>query len=86
MKLIWDEAAWEDYLWWQANDRRVLKRVNTLLRDIVRNGNEGIGRPEPLRYDCAGYGSRRITYEHRLVYKVGQDRVKIAGCRYHYGR
>ena len=86
MKLIWDEAAWEDYLWWQANDRRVLKRVNTLLRDIVRNGNEGIGRPEPLRYDFAGYWSRRITDEHRLVYKVGQDRVNIAGCRYHYGR
>lgn len=83
--LVWDENAWEDYLWWQAQDRRVLKRINTLLADIQRNGNEGIGKPEALKHDFAGYWSRRITDEHRLVYKIVGDEVRIAACRYHYG-
>ncbi len=85
MLLRWDENAWEDYLWWQAQDRRVLKRVNSLIADIKRNGNEGIGKPEPLRQDFAGYWSRRITAEHRLVYKITGEEVRIAACRYHYG-
>lgn len=76
---------WEDYLWWQALDRKILTRINTLLADITRNGNEGIGKPEPLRHDFAGYWSRRITEEHRLVYKIVGDEVRIAACRYHYG-
>ncbi len=85
MKLVWDEHAWEDYLWWQAQNRTILKRVNALIRDIVRNGNEGLGKPEPLRHDFAGYWSRRIDDEHRLVYKLAGDEVRIAACRYHYG-
>lgn len=85
MLLVWDENAWSDYLWWQAQDRRVLKRINALLADIQRNGNEGIGKPEALKHDVAGYWSRRITDEHRLVYKVERNEVRIAACRYHYG-
>ena len=62
--------AWEDYLWWQAQDRRVVRRINQLITDVTRNGNEGIGKPEPLKHDFAGYWSRRITDEHQLVYKA----------------
>ena len=83
--LVWDDNAWQDYLWWQQQDRKILKRINLLLQDITRNGNEGIGKPEPLNYDFAGYWSRRITDEHRLVYKVTETEVRIATCRYHYG-
>jgi toxin YoeB len=86
MRLLWDINAWEDYLWWQTQDRKVLKRINLLIQDILRNGNEGIGKPEPLRYDFADYWSRRITDEHRLVYKVTASEVRIASCRYHYDR
>ena len=85
MRLVWDENAWEDYLWWQAQNRKTLKRINLLIRDIVRNGNEGIGKPEPLKHDFAGYWSRRIDEAHRLVYKLAGDEVRIAACRYHYG-
>ena len=83
--LVWDDNAWEDYLWWQRQDRQVHKRINLLLTDITRNGNEGIGKPEALKHDFADYWSRRITDEHRLVYKVDGDQVRIAACRYHYG-
>ncbi|MCQ9334780.1 Txe/YoeB family addiction module toxin [Corynebacterium phoceense] len=86
MKLVWDDNAWEDYVWWQTQDRKVLKRINALIKDIKRNGNEGIGKPEPLKHDFVGYWSRRITDEHRLVYKVTDDAVLIAMCRYHYGQ
>ncbi|MGC0274000.1 Txe/YoeB family addiction module toxin [Pseudactinotalea sp. Z1739] len=86
MRLVWDSNAWEDYLWWQAQDRRILKRINNLIEDVVRNGNQGIGKPEPLKHDFDGYWSRRITEEHRLVYKVTETEVRIAACRYHYGR
>ena len=85
MRLVWDEHAWEDYLWWQTQDRKTLKRINLLIRDIIRNGNEGIGKPEPLKHDFAGYWSRRIDDEHRLVYRLAGDDVRIASCRYHYG-
>lgn len=84
MRLIWSTEAWEDYLWWQAQDRKTLKRINVLITDVMRNGNEGIGKPEPLRHDFAGYWSRRITEEHRLVYKLSGGDVLIAACRYHY--
>lgn len=86
MRLVWDAHAWEDYLWWQAQDRKVRGRINTLIRDVMRHGNEDIGKPEPLEHDFAGYWSSRITDEHRLVYKVVDDEVRIAACRYHYGR
>jgi toxin YoeB len=84
VKIVWDEDAWADYLWWQGQDRRMLRRINQLIQDIQRNGNEGIGRPELLKY-MQGYWSRRINEEHRLVYKVVEDEVRIAACRYHYG-
>ncbi|MER5442778.1 Txe/YoeB family addiction module toxin [Streptomyces sp. NPDC002790] len=85
MKLVWHEKAWSDYVWWRAQDRRVLKRINTLLQDIARNGNEGIGKPEPLRHGFQGYWPRRITDEHRLVHSVSEE-IRIAACRYHYQR
>lgn len=86
MRLLWDRNAWEDYLWWQSQDRKILMRINSLIEDIIRNGNQGMGKPEPLKYDFAGYWSRRITDEHRLAYKGTDDSVRIAACRYHYGR
>lgn len=85
MLLVWDENAWEDYLWWQTQDRKTLKRINLLIKDIQRNGSTGLGKPEALRYNFAGYWSRRITSEHRLVYKVDGSVIRIAACRYHYG-
>jgi toxin YoeB len=84
--LVWDEHAWEDYLWWQAQDRKVLERINLLLKDIQRHGNVGIGKPEALKHDFAGYWSRRITDEHRLVYKITGNDIRIAASRYHYGQ
>lgn len=83
---VWDAHAWEDYRWWQSQDRKTLKRINLLIQDIQRNSNEGLGKPEPLKHDFAGYWSRRITDEHRLIYKVTATEVRIAACRYHYGR
>ena len=85
MRLVWDENAWADYQWWQAQDCKVLKRINALGKDVERNGNEGIGEPEPLKHGFRGYWSRRITDEHRLVYRVVEDDIRIAACRYHYG-
>ena len=85
MKYVWDENAWADYEWWQNQDRKVFKRINQLLQDVTRNSNEGIGKPEPLKHGFHGYWSRRITAEHRLVYKVDGDEIRIASCRYHYG-
>ena len=84
MRIVFSGRAWEDYEWWQLQDRKVLKRINQLIRDVARNGNDGIGKPEPLKHGFQGYWSRRITDEHRLVYKVVDDEVRIASCRYHY--
>ncbi|WP_426497880.1 Txe/YoeB family addiction module toxin [Streptomyces sp. D54] len=86
MKFVWDQSSWDDYVGWQNQDRKVLRRINTLLQDIARNGNEGMGEPNPLKHGFQGYWSRRITEEHRLLYKVVDDEVRIAACRYHYGR
>ncbi|VTR77879.1 Txe/YoeB family addiction module toxin [Cellulomonas hominis] len=86
MRLVWDQNAWQDYLWWQVQDRKVLRRINLLVQDVVLHENEGMGKPEPLKHDFAGYWSRRITDEHRLVHKVTDGEVRIAACRYHYGR
>jgi toxin YoeB len=83
VKVVFSSRAWEDYLWWQAQDRRTLRRINALIADVDRNGNEGIGKPELLKY-FQGYWSRRINDEHRLVYKLLEDEVHIATCRYHY--
>ena len=84
MRVVFDQDGWDDHLWWQQQDRKVLRRINTLIADIARNGNDGIGKPEPLRHGFHAYWSRRITEEHRLVYRVDDDTVRIAACRYHY--
>jgi len=84
MKLVFDERAWEDYLYWQATDRKVLERVNILIKDCRRNAFTGIGKPEPLRGSLSGWWSRRINREHWLVYRPADDRLLIAQCRCHY--
>ena len=84
MKLIFSERAWEDYLYWQETDRRLLARINQLIREIQREPFSGIGKPEPLKHAFQGYWSRRINDEHRIVYKVQHDAVLIAQIRYHY--
>jgi toxin YoeB len=85
VKIVWDENGWADYLWWPVQDRKLLRRINALIEDIARNGNEGIGKPEALKHSSSGYWSRRINDEHRLVYKIVGDEIRIAACRYHYG-
>ncbi len=84
MKLIFSEHAWEDYLFWQQTDKTMLKRINRLIEETTRTPFEGIGKPEPLRYGFAGYWSRRISDEHRMIYKVEGDLLHIAQLRYHY--
>ena len=80
----WAEAAWQDYLYWQQADKKVVKRINTLIIGIKRQPFSGIGDPEPLKHNWTGYWSRRIDREHRLVYKVSDNALFIAQCRYHY--
>jgi toxin YoeB len=84
LKLIFSDNAWEDYLYWQKADRKILRRINKLIREIKRNPFEGVGKPEPLKHALSGYRSRRINDEHRIVYKVTSDAVHIAQLRYHY--
>jgi len=84
MMLAWASGAWDDYLYWQQQDKQMLKRINLLIKDIQRQPFTGIGDPEPLRHNWSGYWSRRIDREHRLVYKVTQESLTIAQCRYHY--
>ena len=81
---LWSDNAWEDYLYWQTQDKKTLKRINQLLKDIDRNGYEGLGKPEPLKYELQGFWSRRIDDEHRLVYRINEDRIEIVSCRLHY--
>lgn len=84
MKLIFDERAWEDYLYWQAHDAALVLRINELIKECLRTPFSGRGKPEPLRGSLSGFWSRRITREHRLVYRVEGERLLIAQCRYHY--
>ncbi|MCL1926884.1 MAG: Txe/YoeB family addiction module toxin [Syntrophorhabdaceae bacterium] len=84
MDKIWSDGAWEDYLYWQTQDKKTLRRVNQLLLDIDRNGHKGIGKPEPLKHDKQGYWSRRIDDVNRLVYRIAENRIEIAQCRAHY--
>ena len=84
MNILFSERGWEDYVHWQQTDRKLVKKINELLRDISRDSYSGIGKPEPLKYALSGYWSRRITEEHRLVYKVDGDTIKVAQARYHY--
>jgi toxin YoeB len=84
MKLVFAEAAWEDYLYWQQKDKRMVERINKLIKEVHREPFTGIGKPEPLQNALAGFWSRRITDEHRLVYRVDGDSLLIAQLRYHY--
>ena len=84
MKYIFVDESWEDYLYWQNTDKKKLKRINKLLKDIARNPFDGIGKPEPLKHKYAGFWSRRIDSEHRLVYQYKDEKILIAKCRFHY--
>ncbi len=84
MILSWADHAWDDYLYWQQADKKVLKRINLLIENIKRQPFEGTGNPEPLKHNWSGYWSRRINREHRLVYKVLDESIFIVQCRYHY--
>lgn len=84
MRIVFSESAWEDYLFWQQADRKTLQRINVLIREIQRTPFEGQGKPEALRHALSGYWSRRITDEHRIVYRVQGDALLIAQLRYHY--
>jgi len=84
MKYVFVDESWEDYLYWQNTDKKKLKRINDLLKDIARNPYEGIGKPEPLKYKYSGFWSRRIDEAHRLIYKYTNGEIQIAKCRYHY--
>lgn len=82
----WHEQAWEDYIYWQGNDKQMLKRINALIKDILRNPFSGIGKPELLKHEWSGFWSRRINDEHRLVYTIKDENLIIAQCRYHYDK
>ena len=84
MLKVWSDKAWEDYLHWQITDKKIVKKINKLIKEIERHPFTGLGKPEPLKHDWTGYWSRQITQEHRLVYKVENDSVKIAQARFHY--
>lgn len=84
MKLIFAEQAWEDYIYWQQTDKQLMKRINSLIKEITRDPFEGVGKPEPLKHALSGYWSRRINDEHRIIYKVQDDAILIAQLRYHY--
>ena len=84
MKKIWHDDAWADYLYWQAQDRKMLRRINMILQDIDRNGYEGIGKPEPLKGDLSGWWSRRIDACNRIVYRIRNDALEIIQCGGHY--
>ena len=84
MRITFSQNAWEDYISWQADDRKILKKINELIKDIQKTPYSGLGKPEALKYDLSGYWSRRIDMEHRLVYKVIDDEILIYACRYHY--
>ena len=83
-RLVWTAAAWDDYLYWQTQDRKTLKRINALIQDTLRNPFTGIGKPEPLRENLNGFWSRRIDEQNRLVYAVENADLAIVACRYHY--
>lgn len=85
MNKLWQDSAWEDYLYWQTQDRKTLKRINQLLQDISRNGYNGIGKPEPLKGDLTGWWSCRIDDTNRLVYRINNGIIEIAQCHSHYG-
>lgn len=84
MEICWNENAWKEYINWQTQDKKILKKINELIKDIQRNGNSGLGKPEALKHSLSGYWSRRITNEHRLIYKLTEDSIIILSCSMHY--
>ena len=84
MRLLWEDAAWDDYLFWQTQDKKMLKRINTLIKDIRRNTFEGIGKPEPLKHNLSGWWSRRIDEANRIVYYEQDGIIHVVSCRGHY--
>ena len=84
MKVVFMSAAWEDYLYWQQNDKSILKKINVLIKESMRTPFEGTGKPEALKENLKGFWSRRINLEHRLVYRVEEEAIYILQCRYHY--
>ena len=84
MEIIFSTSAWDDYLYWQKHDRKLLKKVNELIKSCQRSPYEGIGKPELLKENLSGWWSRRINHEHRLVYRIHNDQLQIAQCRHHY--
>ena len=84
MNKVFTQNGWKDYLFWQTEDKKTLKKINTLIEDICRNGNEGIGKPEPLIGNLSGFWSRRINDKHRLIYKIEEDNGYSIACRFHY--
>ena len=83
-KVVWTNAAWSDYVYWQGQDKKTLKRINELIKGAMRNPEDGIGKPEELRESLSGFWSRRIDDVHRLVYAIDKDQLMIIACRYHY--
>jgi len=86
VKIIFTKNSWEDYISWQSEDKKMLRRINELLKDIQRTPFEGKGKPEPLKYDLAGFWSRRIDREHRLVYQYSKNEILVYSCRFHYDK
>jgi toxin YoeB len=84
MNIIFSEESWKDYLYWEETDKKKLKRINELIKDIQRSNYKGIGKPEPLKYQLQGCWSRRIDNEHRIVYEIVYDELRIVSCRFHY--
>ena len=84
MNLKFTKEAWEDYLFWQKNDKKILKRINELIHDSMRSPFDGLGKPEPLKFELSGFWSRRIDLEHRLIYRTTDNTIEIIACRFHY--
>ena len=85
MSKLWEAIAWDEYLYWQSQDKKTLKRIHNLIKDIERNGYEGIGKPEPLKHDWSGYWSAHIDNKNRLIFRIVNDTIEIARCESHYG-
>ena len=84
MQVLWHESGWDDYIWWQSQDKKTLKRINALIKDMQRTPYEGLGKPEPLKGNLTGWWSRRIDETNRIVYRVKDNALVIAACRNHY--
>jgi len=84
VKVIFHPNGWDDYLYWQRSNKKMLKKINSLIKEILRTPYEGTGKAEPLKFDLTGFWSRRIDQEHRIVYRVNNDELHILACRYHY--